>query len=167
VTSDRHGSAVIEFPSELEVLITRQFEAPIALVFDVLTKTEHVRNTIAPFGEEVKECSFDPRVGGNYHYVFVSDDGRDMSFHGTFLEVQPPTLIVDTWLYDGWPDVEAVETISLREADGVTTVKWRLAFSDKAGRDHMTKFDGIEANFDNVEDYLRSLLDPKATVAGR
>jgi uncharacterized protein YndB with AHSA1/START domain len=167
VTHDRHGSAVIEFPSELEVLITRQFEAPIALVFDVLTKTDHVRHTIAPFGEEVKACSFDPRVGGNYHYVFVSDDGRDMSFHGTFVEVQPPTRIVDTWLYDGWPDVEAVESVDLDEADGVTTtVKWRLAFSDKAGRDHMTRFDGIEANFDNVEDYLRSLLDQKASVSG-
>jgi hypothetical protein len=42
-------------------------------------------------------------------------------------------------------------------------VSWlthRLAFRDQAGRDHMTKFDGLEANFDNVEDYLRSLLDP-------
>jgi len=166
VTRDRHGSALIEFPSELEILITRQFEAPIALVFDVLTKTEHVRHTIAPFGEEVKECSFDTRVGGDYHYVFVADDGRDMSFHGTFLEVQPPTHIVDTWLYDGWPEVKAVETIDLHEADGVTTVKWRLAFSDQAGRDRMTKFDGIEANFDNVEDYLRSILDPTAAASG-
>jgi len=165
VTRDRHGSAVIEFPSDLEILITRQFEAPIALVFDVLTKTEHVRHTIAPFGEEVKECSFDPRVGGDYQYVFVSDDRRDMSFHGTFLEVDPPTHIVDTWLYDGWPGVEAIETIDLHEVDGVTTVKWRLTFRDKAGRDHMTKFDGIEANFDNVEDYLKSLLNPKAAVS--
>jgi hypothetical protein len=41
-----------------------------------------------------------------------------------------------------------------------------LAFRDKAGRDHMTKFDGIEANFDNTEDLLRSLLDPKGTVSG-
>jgi uncharacterized protein YndB with AHSA1/START domain len=166
VTSDRHGSAVIEFPSELEILITRRFEAPIGLVFDVLTKTEHVRHTIAPFGEEVTECSFDPRVAGNYRYVFVTDDGREMVFHGTFLEVQAPTRIVDTWLYDGWPDVKAVESVDLDETDGVTTVKWRLTFSDKAGRDHMDRFDGIEANFDNVEDYLRSLLDPKASVSG-
>jgi uncharacterized protein YndB with AHSA1/START domain len=43
VTPDRHGSAVIDFPSELEVVTTRQFDAPIALVFDVLTKPEHVK----------------------------------------------------------------------------------------------------------------------------
>jgi len=41
----------------------------------------------------------------------------------------------------------------------------RLAFREQAGRDHMTKFDGLEANYDNVEDYLRSLLDPKETVS--
>jgi uncharacterized protein YndB with AHSA1/START domain len=166
VTRTRHGTAVIEFPSELEILITRQFEAPITLVFDVLTKTEHARHTIAPFGEEVTECSFDTRVGGAYHYVFVTPDGQEMSFHGTFLEVEPPTRVVDTWLYDGWPDAKAVETVELTESDGVTTVKWRLAFSDQAGRNHMNRFDGIEANFDNVEDYLRTLLAPTGTVSG-
>ena len=166
MTPARHMAAVIEFPNELEILITRAFDAPIQLVFDVFTKTEHLRKTLAPFGEEMKECTFDARVGGSYHYVFVAHDGRDMSFRGTYLEVQPPTRIVNTWLYEGWPDAEAVETTELHETDGVTAVTWRLAFRDKAGRDHMTKFDGIEANFDNVEDYLRSLLEPKSTVAG-
>jgi uncharacterized protein YndB with AHSA1/START domain len=166
VTPDSHGSAVIEFPNELEILITRGFDAPIQLVFDVLTKTVHLRKTLAPFGEEMKECTFDARVGGSYHYVFVAHDGRDMSFRGTYLEVQQPTRIVNTWLYEGWPDAEAIETTELHEADGVTRLRWRLAFRDKAGRDHMTKFDGIEANFDNVEDYLRSLLDSKGAVAG-
>jgi hypothetical protein len=42
VTHDRHRSARIEFPNELDILITRQFDAPIALVFDVLTSPEHV-----------------------------------------------------------------------------------------------------------------------------
>jgi len=164
VTDPRHRSAVIEFPSDLEIVITREFDAPIQLVYDVLTKTEHVRNTIAPFGEEVTKCSFDARIGGGYHYVFVTNDGREMSFHGSFLDVQPPTRIVDTWKYDGWPDAEAVETIDLRETNGVTRITWKLAFSDRAGRDHMTKFDGIEANFDNIEDYLRTLLVQEGSV---
>jgi len=82
VTPDGHGSAVIEFPNELEILITREFDAPIQLVFDVFTKTEHVRKTFAPFGEEVTECSIDLRVGGDYHYVMVTDDGTGC--------VQPP-----------------------------------------------------------------------------
>jgi uncharacterized protein YndB with AHSA1/START domain len=161
LTQTRHNKAVIEFPSELEVHITRNFDAPIQLVYDVFTKAEHARHTLAPFGEELTECTFDTRVGGEYRYTFVADDGRDMTFHGIFLEVQPPNRIVDTWIYDGWPEVRAVETVTLSEADGVTTVTWNLAFSDLAGRRHMTKYDGIEANFDNVEDYLQTLLEAK------
>jgi len=160
VTGTRHGSAVIEFPNELEIVVTREFDAPIELVFDVFTKPEHVRNTIAPFDEEVTVCSIDLRVGGDYHIVFVTDEGREMSFRGTYLEVEPPTRTVQTWLFEGWPDAEAVEAMDLRESDGVTTMTWSLAFSDMAGRDHMTKFDGLLSSFDNVEAYLRSLLDP-------
>ena len=166
MTPDRHGSAVIEFPNDLEIVVTRDFDALIALVFDVFTKPEHVRKTIAPFGEEVTVCSIDLRVGGNYHYVMVTEDGTECSFRGTYLEVEPPTRTVETWLFDGWPDAEAVESMDLQEANGVTTLTWKLAFRDKAGRDHMTKFDGIEANLDNVEDLLRSLLDPEGPVSG-
>ena len=162
----RHGSAVIEFPSELEILLTREFEAPIELVFEVLTKPEHVRKTIAPYGEEVKVCWIDLRVGGNYHFVFVTDNGTECSFRGTFVEVDPPNRTVETWQFEGWPGVEAVETVELQETGGVTKLTHSLAFRDQAGRDHMTKFDGLEANYDNVEDYLRSLLDPKETVSG-
>ena len=122
--------------------------------------------TFAPFGEEVTVCEIDLRVGGTYHYVFVTDDGTECSFRGTYLEVEPPTRTVQTWLFDGWPDAEAVETMDLHEDDGVTTMKYRLAFRDQAGRDHMTKFDGHEASFDNVENYLNSLLEGNGTVSG-
>jgi uncharacterized protein YndB with AHSA1/START domain len=166
MTPNRHGSAVIEFPNDLEIVLTREFDAPIQLVFDVLTKPEHLRKTIAPFGEEVTVFSIDFRVGGDYHYAFLADDGTECSFRGTFLEVEPPTRSVQTWLFDGWPDAEAVESIDLQEADAVTTMTYRLAFRDQAGRNHMTKTDGLEANFDNVEDLLRSLLDSKGTVSG-
>src|SRR5271156_5102849 len=68
VTANRPGSAVIEFPNDLDVVITREFDAPIRLVFDITTKPEHVRKTFAPFGEEVTVCSIDLRVGGDYHF---------------------------------------------------------------------------------------------------
>ena len=165
MTDARHGKTVIEFPSELEIRFTRDFDAPIRLVFDVLTREEHVRKTFAPFGEEVKVCSIDLRVGGEYRCVMVTQDGTEMSFHGTFLEVEPPDRTVQTWLFDGWPDAEAVETVELREADGVTTMTHTTRFRDRAGRDRMTRFDGIEANFDHVEDLLRSLREEGA-VAG-
>jgi uncharacterized protein YndB with AHSA1/START domain len=110
-------------------------------------------------------CTIDLRVGGDYHYVFVTKDGTECSFRGTFLEVEPPTRSVQTWLFEGWPDAEAVETMDLHESDGVTTMRLRLAFRDQAGRDHMTRFDGHEASLNNVEDYLRSLLEGGAVSA--
>lgn len=165
MTPHRHGSAVIEFPNELEIVTTREFDAPIGLVFDVLTKPEHVRKWLAPFEDKVTVCSIDLRIGGHYHQVFVTEDGTECSFRGTYLEVEPPTRTVATWQFEGWPGVEAVETVELRETDGVTKMTMELAFHDKAGRDHMTRFDGQESSFDQMEDYLRSLLDPRGTVS--
>ena len=97
--------------------------------------------------------------------VFVTDDGTECAFRGTYLEIEPPNRIVGTWLFEGWPDAEAVETVELHETRGVTKLTMKLAFRDKAGRDHMTKFDGHEDHFDNMEDLLRSLLDPKGPVS--
>jgi uncharacterized protein YndB with AHSA1/START domain len=154
-----------EFPNDLEIVLTRDFDAPIQLVFDVFTKPEHVRKTIAPYGEKVTVCSIDLRVGGDYHFAFVTDDGTECSFRGTYFEVESPTRIVETWLFEGWPDAEAVESIDLHETDGVTTLTYRLTFRDQAGRNHMTEFDGPEANFDNVDNYLSSLLHPTGRVS--
>ena len=158
MTPHRHGSSVIEFPNELEIVTTRAFDAPIALVFDVLTNPEHVRNWFAPFTCVVTTCSIDLRAGGSYHIVFVTEAGKECSFRGTYLEVVRPTRTVATWLFEGWPQAHAVESVDLHETDGVTTLVTKLAFRDKAGRDHMTKHDGQTDSFDKMEDYVRSLV---------
>lgn len=159
VTPDRHGSAVIEFPSDLEIVITRAFDAPIALVFDVLTKPEHVSKWGATPPDRMTECSIDLRVGGKYHSSFRTGDGAVFSFSGTYLEVEPPIRTVQTWLFNVWPDAEAVETMELHERDGVTTLTRRLAFQDAAGRNRMTRFDGQQDSLDAMEEILGSLLD--------
>jgi uncharacterized protein YndB with AHSA1/START domain len=165
VTPNRHGSAVIEYPSELVIVTTRKFDAPMELVFDVLTKPEHVRHWFAPFEDQMTVCSMDLRVGGDYHMVFVTPDGTECSFRGTYLEIEPPTRIAQTWLFEGWPDAWADETDELTEAGGVTTLTVTMAFRDKAGRAHMTgKGGGQESSFDKLEDYLTSLLDKAGTA---
>jgi uncharacterized protein YndB with AHSA1/START domain len=97
--------------------------------------------------------------------VFVTNDGTECSFRGTYREVEPPTRTVATWLFEGWPDAEAVETAELHEADGVTKLTMRMAFRDKAGRDHMTRHDGLEDSLNKLEDYLMSLLEHKGSSA--
>lgn len=159
MTSNRHGSSVVEYPSDLEIVTTRKFDAPLELVYDVITKPEHVRNWFAPFTCEVTTCEVDATVGGDYHIVFLADDesGRECSFRGTYLEVEPPTRTVATWLFEGWPGADAVETNELHETDGVTTLTVTLAFKDQVGRSNMVKHDGQEDSFDKLEDYLLSL----------
>jgi uncharacterized protein YndB with AHSA1/START domain len=158
VTSTRHGTAIVELPNDFDILITREFEAPIALVFDVLTNPQHVANWF--LDRKLKECSIDLRVGGEYHFVGVLDDGTEMSFRGTFLEVEPPIRTVATWLFEGRPEADAIDSVELRETDGVTTMTGRLTFSTKAGRDETIEHgtEGIESAYDRVEDLVRSLL---------
>jgi uncharacterized protein YndB with AHSA1/START domain len=153
----------VEFPNELAIVTIREFEAPIELVFDVLTKPEHVNNWFAPFEDQMKVCTIDLRVGGEYHMVFVAEDGTECSFRGTYLEIERPSRIVDTWLFEGWPDAEAVETVELHEVDGVTKMTNTLAFRDQAGRAHMTTTDGWDDTLNKMEIYLMSLLDPAGT----
>ena len=166
MTPNRHGSSVIEYPSALEIVTTRDFDAPLDLVFDVLTKPEHVRHWFAAFTDRVTECEIDLRVGGDYRIVSVTPEGRECVFRGTYLEIEAPTRTVSTWLFEGWPDADAVETTELHETDGVTTLTTKLAFGDAAGRAHMTRTDGQESSFDKLEDYLRSLVEAGEPVSG-
>lgn len=161
----RHGSATVEFPSDREALITRRFDAPAELVFDVLTKPEHVTVWFTDGDEDLEVCEIDLRVGGEYRQVGVFADGVRCSFHGTYLEVEPPVRTVQTWVFDGRPDVEAVETVELHEQDGVTTMTVLLAFEDQASRDAgpwtapdgVHAADGMQGSYNNLEDYLISL----------
>ena len=126
-----------------------------------------MRKTFAPYGEEVTVCEIDRRVGGDYHLVFVTPDGKECSFRGTYLEYEPPTRTVATWLFEGWPDAPAVETTELHETGGVTTLTMTMVFRDQAGRAHMSGGSGGQnSSFDKMEDYVRSLLDREGAVSG-
>ena len=166
MTVTRHGSTTVEFPSDREALITRKFDAPAELVFDVLTKPEHVSVWFTDGDEDLEVCEIDLRVGGEYLYVGVFDDGVRCSFHGTFLEIERPVRTVETWVFDGRPDDEAVETVELHEQDGVTTMTILLAFKDQSSRDATTwtaadgvhGADGMQGSYDNLEDHLAALV---------
>ena len=123
-------------------------------------------------GDKVTICEIDLRVGGNFHTVFVTPDGSVCSFRGTYLEIEPPTRLVNTWLFEGWPDVWAVETNALSEVDGETRLIMTLAFRDSVGRAHMARAheaavennddNGQDASYDAMEDLLASLLESPA-----
>jgi uncharacterized protein YndB with AHSA1/START domain len=166
MTINRHGSATLEFPSDHEMQTTRKFDVSAELLFDVLTTPEHVRVWFTGGNNELEVCEIDLRVGGGYRYVGVFDDGVRCSFHGTFLEIERPVRTVETWVFDGRPQDEAVETTTLREDDGVTTMTTLLVFRDRSGLDSMfahagdqrddprIAIDGMQASLDKLEDHL-------------
>ncbi len=117
-------------------------------------------------------CEIDLRVGGGFHHVFVTPDSRECSFRGTYLEIEPPSRVVNTWLFEGWKDAWATETNALSEVGGVTTLTLTLAFCDKEGASNMLRAhsdsarrgdtNGQPKSFDAMEDLLSSLLDQES-----
>ena len=89
-TRNRHGSAVVTLPSDTEILITRQFDAPASAVFEALTTPELVKRWWG-FDSSVWEvCDIDLRVGGSWRYVIKEGD-TEVGFHGVYKEIDGAT----------------------------------------------------------------------------
>ena len=111
-TSNRHGSAVITLPSDTEILITRSFDAPAALVYKAITTPELVKRWWG-FDTSVWEvCEIDLRVGGQWRYVIKEHD-MEVGFHGEYHELDAPHRIVSTEVFEGFPDAGSVNTVTL------------------------------------------------------
>ncbi|MBU6495344.1 MAG: SRPBCC domain-containing protein [Acidobacteria bacterium] len=139
------------------------------LVFDALTMPAHIRHWWATGGDTMTVCDVDLRVGGDFHHVFVTPEGVQFSFRGTFLEVERPFCVVNTWLFEGWPGAWAEEHHELSEAAGVTTLKTTMTFQDLDGRAHLkvspessslsANDNGHDASLDALEELLHSLVN--------
>ena len=128
----------LELPSECEILITRSFQAPADLVFEALTKPEHVRRWWAPRSRgELLRCEIDFRVGGSWRYVMRTKQGFEVGFSGKFLEIEAPTRLVQTEIFDPFPDAAATVTVQLSERAGCTTLTSRSLYPSQAVRDQV------------------------------
>ena len=155
--SNRHGSAVITLPSDTEILITRVFDAPADLVFKAITTPELVKRW---WGFETAEwlvCEIDLRVGGTWRYV-TRDAGVEVGFHGEYREVTAPHRLVSTEVFEGFPDAGSLNTITLDEVDGVTTMTTLVRHSSQEQRDgHLASGmeGGMHVSYDRLEDLVR------------
>src|ERR671910_3503303 len=116
------GTAKVTLPTDEQILITREFDAPKHLVYKAWTTPELVKRWWSANRGEVTIAEIDPRVGGVWRYVMVADGGFEVAFHGEFREIVPNERIVSTEVYEGMPEGEAVNTLTLNEADGRTTL---------------------------------------------
>ena len=96
------------------IRISREFDAPRSKVFRAHTDPELVRQWLGPRGLEMTVDRWECRTGGEYRYIH-SRDGEDFGFHGSFHEVRPDELIVQTFTYEGMPDSVALEKVVLED----------------------------------------------------
>jgi uncharacterized protein YndB with AHSA1/START domain len=163
----RHNSAVVTTPSDTEILITRAFDAPAALVFEAITTPELVRRWWGFETSVWKVCEIDLRVGGAWRYVIVHD-GMEVGFHGVYREIDAPHRIVSTEAFEGLaamgitddPDsVASLNTVTLDEVDGVTTMSTLVRHVTKEHRDgHLASGmeGGMQVSMDRLEDLVRA-----------
>jgi len=82
-------------------------------------------------------CEADVRVGGAWRNVMRASNGFEAAFHGTFLELDPPHRLVQTEIFEPFPDAVSTVTVTLTEADGRTLLENRVLYPSKEVRDQV------------------------------
>lgn len=145
-------TATVTLPTDTQILITREFDAPARLVFRAWTKPELIRRWWSGGRGEVTSVDVDLRVGGRWRYLMTDDDGSEAAFHGQYLEIVPDERIVSTEVYEATPDAEAVTTLTLTEADGRTTLTLLVQHASRENRDrHLRYGDSLQEALDRLE----------------
>ena len=160
-TAANSQTFTLSTPSDREIRMTRVFNAPRHLVFEAMSKPEHIKRwwgNLGP-GYSVPVCEVDLRPGGRWRYVNKHPHG-EAEFYGEYREINPPDRIVFTEIYAPFPDAESVCTVELAEEGGKTrfTITARYPSLDvrdtvlKTGMEH-----GAAASYDRLEEVAAEL----------
>jgi uncharacterized protein YndB with AHSA1/START domain len=150
------GTATVTLPTDEQILITREFDAPKHLVYRAWTTPELVKRWWSGGHGEVTIAEIDLRVGGMWRYVMIANEGFEVGFHGEYREIVPDERIVSTEVFEGMPEGEALDTLTLTEADGRTTLTILVQHSSKEHRDaHIDS--GMEAGMQKSMDLLEQV----------
>jgi uncharacterized protein YndB with AHSA1/START domain len=152
MTTGTRETQIAADPDVPLIRITREFDAPPARVFRAHTDPDLVVQWLGPRGMEMRIDHYDCRTGGSYRYVH-SDGNGEYAFHGSFHEVRPDELIVQTFTFEGAPDGVALEKLVLEDlGDGRTRLTVTSLCDSFADRDAMLA-SGMEVGV--VEGYQR------------
>ena len=155
------GSAVVTLPADNQILITRDFDAPRHLVYRAWTTPELIRRWWSGDRGEVTSAEVDLRVGGSWRYVMVANGGFEVAFHGEFREIVPNERIVSTEIYEAVPEAMALNTLTLTERDGRTTLTILVEHSSQQHRDlHVDS--GMEGGMQEAMDHLEQVAQSLA-----
>ena len=153
------GKATVTLPSDQEILITREFDAPRHLVYRAWTTPELVRRWWAGQRGEMKTVEIDLRVGGRWRYVMVANGGFEVAFHGEYRELVPDERIVTTEVFEApgvSDDDAALNIVTFTEAGGRTTLSLLARAVSREQRDAIMR-SGMEAGMQEQLDLLEEL----------
>jgi uncharacterized protein YndB with AHSA1/START domain len=157
------GSARLTLPTDEQILITREFEAPKHLVYRAYTEPELVSRWWPGRRGEMKSAEIDLRPGGAWRYVMIAHGGFEVAFHGEFREIVPNERIVNTEVYEGAPDPDAgaaLVTVTFAQQGERTTLTLLTEVSGKDVRDMIVESGmegGMQEGMDLLEELARSL----------
>lgn len=159
-SSSQNDGTTMTLVGENEIHISRVFDAPARLVWEAVHKPENVRRWWAPASRgTMTVCEIDLRVGGTWRFQMKTVRGDVVGFHGSYLEVDAPHRVVNTEIFDPFPDAGSTVTSTLVEKSGKTTMTQRCVYPSREVRD-MVVSTGME---DGMRESLRQLAD---VVAG-
>jgi uncharacterized protein YndB with AHSA1/START domain len=149
----------ITTPSDLEIVMTRMFDAPRHLVFDAMTTPEHVRHWLGCVEMPMTVCEIDLRVGGAYRFVLRSPEGRETTLQGIYREVMRPerVVFVEQILMPGFTSPEYQVTSAFAEIAGGTRLTTTILHQSKENRDgHLNS--GLERGITPAYDRLAEVV---------
>ena len=154
------STLTVTLPSDREIRLVREFEAPRDLVFEVLTQPEHLRHWYGPRGYDITSCDVDFRPGGKWRVVHRDEQGNEFAFRGEVREVVAPERAVRTFEWEGLPGHISVETLRLEDLRGRTRITITSAFDSVEDRDGMLQSGmerGASESYDRLAEYLAIL----------
>jgi uncharacterized protein YndB with AHSA1/START domain len=139
-----------------DILITRNFPAPAARVFEALTRPELIRRwMLGPPGWTLAICKTNPVPGGEFRYLWHNEGGEEQGLSGSYVTVDPPHRLVHIERFDRMPeDSQTTITSELAEIGGrSTTLRATVHYATPEARDAMLATDmasGVRASYDRL-----------------
>ncbi|MDO8187479.1 SRPBCC family protein [Conexibacter sp. JD483] len=154
------GTATVTLPSDTQILIVREFDAPVPLVWKAWTTPELVRRWWAGERGEVTLAEIDFRVGGGWRYVMVAHGDFEVAFNGVYQEIAEHERIVNTEIFEGMADARSLVTNSFVDLGDRTRMEMLIDHDSKEARDgHINSGmeGGMQESMDRLEQVARSL----------